>query len=115
MNMARDKKEIFNEFCDYIDRVSNDNKIKRIGEKIDLLNDKLDIHDSKFEDFFDTIKQKLTPTAKKKIKNDLKDIFDKYEKYNGAEIAQIEQLLQEVISICNEDFWDRLKNVFRGS
>ena len=113
--MAKDKKEIFNEFCDYIDKVSNDNKIKRIGEKVSLLNDKLDIHDSKLEDFFDTIKQKLTSNAKKKIKNNLKDIFDKYEKYDGNEIAQIEQLLKDVISICNEDFWDRLKNVFRGS
>ena len=102
-----------------IDGVNNNDSLKSIYEIVRKQNEFLDIHDSKFENLFDTITGFFKPNTKDKIKHALTDIFDKYDKkdkrgeliYPPKTRKQISDLIEQINKICDETFWDRFLKV----
>lgn len=109
------KMDLYNEFIERIDKVSDNSKIEKIAKKVKTLNEIFDVHDTKLENFLDGVKQFFTFNPKKHIKNDLKDCFDKFETYDGDDVEKIKETLKEIVKICDEDFWSRISIIFRGS
>ena len=115
-NHKKEKEELQKLFFDKIDSVKKDSDLKAIAEKVDALNDKLDVHDSRLANFFDNLSAHLS-TLKGKIRKQINDILDNYDKvkkdktpvYSDEEKAAITKLIQEIDEICNRNIWDRFK------
>ncbi|MCI1735129.1 MAG: hypothetical protein LKM30_05270 [Bacilli bacterium] len=110
-----EKKELYQQFINKIDGVNDPEKLKKIAIKVGHLNDLLDIHDSGLKNFIDEISKFFSPSIKGKIKKDVKDCFDKFDEYDSKETGQIVSTLKEINDICEDDFWTRLGNIFKGS
>lgn len=115
-DLKKEKEELRTLLFNKIDSVKKDSDLKAIAEKVDALNDKLDIHDSRLANFFDNISAHLS-TLKGKIRKQVNDILDNYDKvkkdktpvYSNEEKAAIAQLIQDIDDICNRNFFDRFK------
>lgn len=115
-DLKKEKEELRKFLFDKIDAVKKDSDLKAIAEKVDALNDKLDVHDSRLANFFDNIAAHLS-TLKGKIRKQINDILDNYDKvkkdktpvYSDEEKAAIAKLIQEIDEICNRNLWDRFK------
>lgn len=118
-DLKKEKKELQELFFEKLKSVKNNRDIKEIAEKVDALNDALDIHDSRFANFIDGICVCFSPSLESKIRKRINDILDNYDKvnkdktpvYSDEERASIARLLQEIDTICNRNFWDRFKTV----
>lgn len=115
-DLKKEKEELRTLLFNKIDSVKKDSDLKAIAEKVDALNDKLDIHDSRLANFFDNISAHLS-TLKGKIRKQVNDILDNYDKvkkdktpvYRNEEKTAIAQLIQDIDDICNRNFFDRFK------
>lgn len=117
--LKKEKEELLKQLFDSIDRINNNNDLKEVYDQVSKTNDKLDIHDSKFDNLVDSIIEWIKPNAKSKIKEKIKDILDNYDKtdkqgvliYSEEERKQICIMIEKVNDICNRNFWDRFKKV----
>ncbi len=115
-DIKKEKEELQKLLFDKIDSVKKDSVLREIAEKVDTLNDKLDIHDTRLANFFDNISVHFS-TLKGKIRKRVNDILDNYDKvkkdktpvYSDEEKAAIAKLIQEIDEICNRNLWDRFK------
>ena len=115
--LKKEKEELRDLLFQKIDSIKNNSDLKIVAEKVDALNTKLDVHDSRIANFFDAINFSLS-SAKGKIKKQINDILDNYDKvkkdtpvYSDNERASIGQLIKDIDEICNRNFWDRFKTV----
>lgn len=117
-DLKKEKEELRKFLFDKIDAVKKDSDLKAIAEKVDALNDRLDVHDSRLANFFDNIAAHLS-TLKGKIRKQINDILDSYDKvkkdktpiYSAEEKAAIAQLIKDIDDICNRNFFDRFKTI----
>lgn len=117
-DLKKEKEELRKFLFDKIDAVKKDSDLKAIAEKVDALNDRLDVHDSRLANFFDNIAAHLS-TLKGKIRKQINDILDNYDKvkkdktpiYSAEEKAAIAQLIKDIDDICNRNFFDRFKTI----
>lgn len=117
-DIKKEKEELRNLLFDKIDSVKKDSDLKAIAEKVDALNSRLDAHDSRIANLFDTISVSFS-SVKGKIRKQINDILDNYDKvkkdktpvYSDEEKAAIAQLIQDIDIICNRNFFDRFKTI----
>ena len=117
--LKKEKEELLKQLFDGIDGINNNNDLKEVYNQVSKTNDKLDIHDSKFDNLVDSIIEWIKPNVKSKIKTKIKDILDNYDKtdkqgvsiYSEEERKQICIMIEKVNDICNRNFWDRFKKV----
>ena len=119
--LKKEKEELINALIGKINSINDEKTLKSIFSEVKKLNDKLDIHDSKFDNLIDAFTDAFKKKTKDKINQKLKDIFDKYDEmrrdgtsvYSDQEKKDIVGLLSTVNDICNRNFWDRFKRALR--
>ena len=117
--LKQEKKEILELLYDKINNIKDENRLKKVGEKVKNLNDLLNIHDSKKDNFWDTLQNAITFKEKGRVKNKISDIMDKYDAvdkqgnpiYSDIERQKIKDLIKNINDICNDDFWHRFLEV----
>lgn len=122
-DIKKEKMELRKQFFEQIEQVKGVAETNEIMKLVKVLNEELNIHDSKIENFVDTVTQWFTKSEIAKIKNYIDDILDNYDKikkdgnpyYNSIEKEKITNCLIKVTEICQRNFWDRFKNVLKGS
>jgi hypothetical protein len=103
-----------------IQSVKGNSSIKAIASKVKLVNDLLDVNDSKISNLVDDISVEIfSSSIQSKIIKRLRDIFDNYDKlykdgtpvYNADKKAKIKTLVSEINDICDKNFWDRCRTI----
>lgn len=113
-----EKADLQKTLIEKVEATKDEEKLRKIMEILRDTNNKLNHHDSAFENFLSNVVGLLTPKQKKKAVLFIKDIFDKYDKkekgidiYSPAEKQMIADAIKQINDICDEDFWDRFWKV----
>mgnify|MGYP007039083063 CR=1 FL=1 len=118
-NLKKEKEDILKFLYEKIDVINNPYTLKCILEKVQRLNELLDIYDRPLENLFSDINVQITKNEKKKIKKLLSDIFDKYDArnksgeliYSESNRKDIQQLIKEINEECDKSFLDRFLTI----
>ncbi len=118
-NLKKEKEDILKFLYEKIDVINNPYTLKCILEKVQRLNELLDIYDRLLENLFSDINVQITKNEKKKIKKLLSDIFDKYDArnksgeliYSESNRKDIQQLIKEINEECDKSFLDRFLTI----
>ena len=118
-NLKKEKEEILKLLYEKIDAINDSYTSKCILEKVQRLNDLLDIYDHPFENLLSDINVQITKNEKKKIKKILSDIFDKYDArdksgeliYSESNRKDIQELIREINEECDKSFLERFLTI----
>lgn len=118
-SLKKEKEDILKFLYEKIDVINNPYTLKCILEKVQRLNELLDIYDRPLENLFSDINVQITKNEKKKIKKLLSDIFDKYDArnksgeliYSESNRKDIQQLIKEINEECDKSFLDRFLTI----
>lgn len=122
INMS-EKAELREDIVSQIYTIKNKTKQERISKLLEELNALVNGKDSKLQNLLDAFTLFFIKCNKKKMVHLVDDILDKYDKtdkdgnpiYSTEIKNKIKRTFEDIIKICQEDFWDRFRIVIKGS
>lgn len=113
--MSKEKKELIEQFNSLISTVDDKKKQEQISEKLAALNNTLEHYDTKWENLVDAFTLFFVKNKKSRMTKIFNDVVDKYDKYSSTEKETIKNTLNEIVKICNENFWDKILRILGAS
>lgn len=117
--LKQQKAEIRETLLGKVDTLNDKDSLNKVFNILNTLNENLNYHDSRFENYFDDISLKMAKKDKDKIKRLITDILDDFDKtnrdgssrYTDKEKEAIRNAVRQVNEICDKNFWQKLLEV----
>lgn len=114
--LKQQKADIRETLLSKVDTLNDRDSLNKVFNILNNLNENLNHHDSRFENYFDDISLKMARKDKDKIKRLITDILDDYDKvnrdgstkYSGKEKEAISQAVVQINDICDKNFLQKL-------
>ena len=114
--LKQQKADIRETLLSKVDTLNDKGSLNKVFNILNNLNENLNHHDSRFENYFDDISLKMVRKDKDKIKRLITDILDDYDKvnrdgstkYSGKEKEAISQAVVQINDICDKNFLQKL-------
>lgn len=114
--LKQQKAEIRETLLNKVDTLNDKDSLNKVFNILNNLNENLNYHDSRFENYFDDISLKMVKKDKDKIKRLITDILDDFDKvnrdgsskYTDKEKEAIRSAVGQVNEICDKNFWQKL-------
>lgn len=114
--LKQQKADIRETLLNKVDTLNDRDSLNKVFNILNNLNENLNHHDSRFENYFDDISLKMARKDKDKIKRLITDILDDYDKvnrdgstkYSSKEKETISQAVVQINDICDKNFLQKL-------
>lgn len=114
--LKQQKADIRETLLSKVDTLNDRDSLNKVFNILNNLNENLNHHDSRFENYFDDISLKMVRKDKDKIKRLITDILDDYDKvnrdgstkYSSKEKEAISQAVVQINDICDKNFLQKL-------
>ena len=114
--LKQQKADIRETLLSKVDTLNDKDSLNKVFNILNNLNENLNHHDSRFENYFDDFSLKMARKDKDKIKRLITDILDDYDKvnrdgstkYSDKEKEAISQAVVQINDICDKNFLQKL-------